>query len=347
MKITNIHWCNSTINPVMACDGCELWPGTNKLIDELVQFICTGTTTTSSTPQLPTIRKMVAAVVGDRETSGIYQDRLDIAAVLAAQLNLGKPGQDGLVNVIRSAAKCYAGLLGTMRAGHKGYADQFEKPKLFPGRMAEAAKWGPPTSQERTAKPWLNTARRMIFISDMGDALSSDVSFDYLKQEIIDAVVSEPGRRHLWLWLSKRPARMAEFGHWLNQQGIAWPDNLVAMTTVTSPSTAGRIAELRKVPSRFKGLSCEPVFAPLTLNLSGIDWLIMGGGSDVLAKPFHVEWSLDLQQQCLKAGTAFFLKQLGKNPMFQGKALKLANPHGGDWKEWPVAWRTRQIPPQF
>jgi protein gp37 len=55
----------------------------------------------------------------------------------------------------------------------------------------------------------------------------------------------------------------AEFGRCLNPQGISGPDNLVAMTTVTSPARAGRIAELRKVPSRFKGLSCEPLFAPL------------------------------------------------------------------------------------
>ena len=331
----------------MGCPGCELWRNSNKIITDLVLFICTGTTTTSSKPRLPTIRKTVAAVVGARATSAIYADRLCIADKLAQRLSLAKPVRDGLVDVIRSSCKCYAGLLGTMRSWHKGHADQFEKPKLFPGRMAEAAQWGPPTPQERTAKSWLNTARRMIFISDMGDALSSDVTFDYLKREIIDAVVSEPGRRHLWLWLSKRPARMAKFGHWLNKHGIAWPDNLVAMTTVTSPATAGRIAELRKVPSRFKGLSCEPVFSALTLNLSGIDWLIMGGGSDVLASPFHVEWALDLQQQCLKSGTAFFLKQLGKNPMFQAKPLKLANRHGGDWNEWPAAWRTRQIPAQF
>jgi hypothetical protein len=73
------------------------------------------------------------------------------------------------------------------------------------------------------------------------------------------------------------------------------------MTKVISPARAGRIAKLRKIPSRFKGLSCEPLFAPLDLNLTTIDWLIMGGGSDMLAEPFQVEWALFLRQQCRKA----------------------------------------------
>lgn len=347
MKNTLIHWCHSTINPAMGCDGCELWPRNNTIITDLAQFICTGTTTTSYQPKLPTIRKTVVAVVGGRATSAIYEDRITIADQLAQKLSLAKPVRDGLVDVIRRACKCYAGLLGTMRAAHKGHADQFEQPKLFPGRMADAAQWGPPTPQERAAKLWLRNAPRMIFISDMGDALSKDIPFDYLKTEIIDNVVSPAGSRHLWLWLTKRPTRMVDFGRWLNQQDIAWPDNLVAMTTVTSPRTAGRVDELRKVPSKFKGLSCEPVFSNLNLNLAGIDWVIMGGGSDVLAAPFHVEWALLMHQQCQRADVAFFLKQLGKNALFQNAPLNLADPHGGDWSQWPEAWRIREIPKGF
>lgn len=34
MKQTEIQWCHSTINPVMGCDGCELWspPGKIKVV---------------------------------------------------------------------------------------------------------------------------------------------------------------------------------------------------------------------------------------------------------------------------------------------------------------------------
>jgi len=255
--------------------------------------------------------------------------------------------KDIITDVVRRELKCYAGLTGTNRAGNKGYADNFDEPKMFPGRVAEAAAWKTPTAKEVADKPWLVGLLRLIFISDMGDALSKSIPFVYLLQEIIENVTSVAGRRHLWLWLTKRPGRMAEFAQWLASRGIAWPENLVAMTTVTAQSKASRIAALRKVPSKFNGLSIEPQFEPLKLDLTGIDWVIVGGGSDVLAEPFQVEWALDLQQQAKAAGAAFFLKQLGKNPFYQGKPLNLNDKHGGDWNEWPEAWRVREFPAGF
>ena len=348
MKNTDIQWAHSTINPVMGCDGCELWPGKGKVVNDMVAAIKKLVGTVSSAPTTDMIREIVLRVIGNRQNSVIYAQRNDIADTLANRFQLDKPAWIVLVDVIRSNMKCYAGLLGTMRADHKGYARQFEEPKLFAGRMAEAAKWDPPTAAERMAKPWLLTAPRMIFVSDMGDALSKDIKFDYLKQEIIDVVATPNGQQHLWLWLTKRPGRMADFGNWLQEQGVSWPDNLVAMTTVTSQKTASRLNQLRQVPSRLKGLSCEPLFGKLRLDLTGIDWVITGGGSDTLAEPFRVEWALDLHAQCQASGTAFFLKQLGKNPVFNGRSLTLSHRHGGDWNEWPVPdWRTRDIPDAF
>jgi protein gp37 len=140
---------------------------------------------------------------------------------------------------------------------------------------------------------------------------------------------------------------MAKFGDWLTKRGVAWPDNLMAMTTVTAQSKSSRVDELRKVPSRLKGLSLEPLFEPVDLDFEGIDWLICGGGSDVLAQPFHVEWALHLLDQCRAAGVAFFLKQLGKKPFYQNEPLELEHKHGGDWSEWREAWQVREVPEAF
>jgi protein gp37 len=281
-------------------------------------------------------------------TSQLYSAREAFADDLAARLKLDDSLRAQVVLVIRGHCVCYAGLLGAMRAGHPGYADRFEQPKLYSGRVAAAARWRPPSPTEVAAKPWLPDSRRLIFISDMGDALSNGVSFEFLKSEIVDAVQSPEGSRHLWLWLNKRPARMAEFGRWLLDLGFAWPDNLVALTTITSQGTKGRVDELRKVPSRYKALSCEPLYSGLDLDLSGVDWVIVGGGSDVLAKPFHLEWALQLKDQCRRDGTAFFLKQLGKHPYYLGQPIAGMGPHGGDWDLWPdPLWKVREIPAGF
>jgi protein gp37 len=343
MKKTKIQWCHSSVNPVMGCDGCELWPGKGKIVVELATAILAS----GGAKPLRNIQKVVSDLISDWETSQIYTNRVLIAEKLSRNFGLGKSACIGLVDIIRRACKCYAGLLGTMRSWHEGHASQFEKPQLFAGRTAEAARWKSPGPDELKAKPWLHGTPRMIFISDMGDALSDIVRFEYLKQEIIEVVDSDAGRSHIWLWLTKRPARMAEFGQWLLAEGISWPDNLVAMTTVTSPASANRVAELRQVPSRFKGLSCEPVFAELHLDLTGIDWVIMGGGSDTLAESFQVEWALSLREQCHQANAAFFLKQLGRNALFKGQPLNLVDEHGGDWTEWAAEWKTRAVPEAF
>jgi len=347
MKTTNIQWAHSTTNPVMGCDGCELWPGKAKIVAEMAQVILVAAGVAGCAAATD-IRKTVDRVIGPRTSSEIYSDRKVIANNLAADLHLGSPDSEALENVVRGNMKCYAGLLGTMRKGHNGYATKFEKPKRFTGRMAIAANWDLPSPAERAAKPWLLNAPRMIFVSDMGDALSSKISFNFLKREVIENVISNEGSQHLWLWLTKRPKRMADFGNWLQEHGIAWPGNLVAMTTVTSQKTAYRVGQLRQVPSLLKGLSCEPLFGKLKLNLAGIHWVISGGGSDTLAGEYNVEWALDLHDQCRKTKTAFFIKQLGKNPVFNGMPVKLADRHGGNWNEWPdPRWRIRQIPMAF
>ena len=157
-------------------------------------------------------------------------------------------------------------------------------------------------------------------------------------------VASAQGSRHIWLWVSKRPARMAEFSRWLDDHGVEWPERLVAMTTVTGPETVGRIAQLRQVNSRYRGLSFEPLWAEVTPELDGIDWAIVGGESGGIARPFHLEWMEQLRDICHKSRVAFFAKQAGRRPFFRGQPLNLVDPHGGDWNEWPEHLRVRELP---
>jgi protein gp37 len=187
----------------------------------------------------------------------------------------------------------------------------------------------------------------LLFISDMGDILSKGISFDYLYKEIIEVVSAENGRRHIRQWLSKRPGKMAKFGSWLAERGIKWPANLVAMTSVTSMKTAARLDLLRKVPAKIRGVSVEPLWGPVKLDLNEIDWVICGGASGGNAKPFDLAWARDLRDECRAAKVSFFMKQLGANPIENGESLKLENSHGGNWDEWPRDLKVRQFPDAF
>lgn len=176
---------------------------------------------------------------------------------------------------------CYAGNLHATRGKtNKGFAPTFEKVTAFPGRMAKAAGWSDLQGQDRADKPWLGQSPRMIFVSDMSDSLSQVVSFDFLKTDVIDNVTSFRGSRHQWLWLTKRAPRMAEFSAWLQEQGVAWPSNLWAGTSITTQSTLARARSLLRVgderTTRF--LSVEPQVEDIDFGdlLAKYQWVIQG-----------------------------------------------------------------------
>lgn len=191
----------------------------------------------------------------------------------------------------------------------------------------------------------------MIFVSDMGDALSSLGDFPYLKSDLIPAINTDAGKRHLWLWLTKRPYRLADFA--VEIGGL--PENVCAMTTLTSANAANmkRLADIKKVKAHMRGLSIEPLWEripPEKLDLKGIDWVIVGGesGSVEFTRPFALEWAEELRDHCRKHGVAFFMKQLGRNPSRNGKVFKLRDKHGGNWDEWPdEALKVREFPKAF
>lgn len=63
--------------------------------------------------------------------------------------------------------------------------------------MAKAVRWAAPAAKEVSAKPWLKDMPRLIFISDMGDALCASEPFPYLHEQVIANVSSAYGERHV------------------------------------------------------------------------------------------------------------------------------------------------------
>lgn len=141
---------------------------------------------------------------------------------------------------------------------------------------------------------------------------------------------------------------MAQLSAALKAKGVDWPDNLWAGTSVTGRATTGRIEPLLRVGGEdtIRFLSVEPQREEIDLTkwLPGLDWVIQGGESGRSARPFHIEWALDLIGQCKAAGVAYFLKQLGSVVSSAGERLRFEDGHAGDWSKWPEGIRVRQMP---
>ena len=244
---------------------------------------------------------------------------------------------------------CYAGMLHTRFGGvTPGYAPRFTDVTLFPGRMTEAASWSDLSAKPRKDKPWLDGLPRQIFLSDMSDALSKSVPFNYLREEVITNVTSEQGQRHHWHWLTNRPGRMAKFSAWLNGLGTTWPENLWAGTSITTQTTTGRINSLLKVGDEqtIRFLSVEPQVEKIDLLpwLPKLDWVIQGGESGRKGRPFDLAWADDLIDQCSQHGVALFIKQLGSYVTHRGDRISFQDNHASDWMDGLERLRVRQMP---
>jgi len=80
MKKTRIQWCHSTVNPVMGCDGCELWPGPGAVAREI------GAALGAFTQPPPSGGKAsVRDVIGGQPLSAIYANRKNIAQQVTGQ----------------------------------------------------------------------------------------------------------------------------------------------------------------------------------------------------------------------------------------------------------------------
>ena len=60
-----------------------------------------------------------------------------------------------------------------------------------------------------------------------------------------------------------------------------------------------------------------------TLDLSGIDWVIVGGESGPSARPIEEQWVLDIKALCRRSEVPFFFKQWGGvNKKVAGRLLQ-------------------------
>lgn len=351
MNITGIQWCHGTVNPAAGCDGCPLWPALPDLEIKITNVVLDHARAAGRTEVRKRVAELLALHNGPRritQTESVLRAALDeFAPTLTAR------GRENARKEIKALFRCYAGTLSHRFAGiNPGYPRSFDEPQCYPGRTSEVARLGAPTAKEIVDKPWLRAMRRMIFVSDMGDALSDGITFDYLKQEIVDVAEGEAGSRHMWLWLTKRARRMAEFSDWLHANGSRWPRNVIPMASILNPGYARQAMALLRIPSVVRGYSIEPLNQALELPaplLSPSSWVIVGGESGVGAKnnPFDLRWARDIRDQCRAAGTPFFMKQLGAVANDGGRPYKTRDTHGGEWEEWPEDLRVREIPGAF
>jgi len=164
----------------------------------------------------------------------------------------------------------------------------------------------------------------------MSDVFHKDVPDDF-----IDLIFAEMERnpKHVFQVLTKRAERLRRY---INRRyrSARCPSHIWIGVSVESLDYQWRAQMLRESNAFVRWISAEPLLEPLdTIDLSNIDWVVVGGESGPGARVLNIEWIRVLRDRCRKAGIAFFFKQWGR----------VSKKHGGEeavldgrrWLQYP------------
>jgi protein gp37 len=206
---------------------------------------------------------------------------------------------------------CYAERMAKrlQAMGQPNYANGFQV-TLHPHMLERPLTWKKPQT---------------IFVNSMSDLFHHDVPPAFIRR-VFDTM--RRAHWHQFQVLTKRADRLLE----LSPQ-LEWPANVWMGVSVETEDYASRIDHLRQTGAQVKFLSLEPLLGPLpNLNLTQIDWVIVGGESGPGARPMAEKWVIDIRNQCQAAEVPFFFKQWGGvRKKKAGRVLK-----GRTWDEMPV-----------
>ena len=145
---------------------------------------------------------------------------------------------------------------------------------------------------------------QVVFVNSMSDLFQDSVPVAFIREVF---ATMRAAHWHQFQVLTKRSDRLLE----VNPK-LEWADNIWMGVSVENEEYQFRIDDLRQTGAAIKFLSLEPLLGPLPkLNLSGIDWVIVGGESGPGSRPMHKDWVTSIRDQCSAAGVSFFFKQWG------------------------------------
>lgn len=201
----------------------------------------------------------------------------------------------GCVKVSPGCKHCYAETFAERFRGVPGHPfEQGFDLRLVPEKLEDPLRWRTP---------------RRIFVNSMSDLFQDEVPTDYIAR--VGRVMGR-ANWHVYQVLTKRHERMRSLlsGElaWMGELANVWFGVSVEDRRYGLP----RIDALRDTAAAVRFLSVEPLLEDLgAIDLTRIDWVIVGGESGPRARPMREEWVVSIRDQCRSARVPFFFKQWG------------------------------------
>jgi protein gp37 len=225
----------------------------------------------------------------------------------------------GCTKISPGCKHCYAHTFAERFRGVKDhpYEQGFDL-RLVPERLADPLRWARP---------------RTIFVNSMSDLFHTGVP-DYYIEAV--AQVMALANWHIFQVLTKRAERLQSLLATKLRFAAALPHIWWGVSVENRRHGLPRIDNLRASRAAVKFLSIEPLLEDLgKVDLSGIDWVIVGGESGPGARPMLKDWALSIRDQCRERNVSFFFKQWGgRRKSLTGRKLE-----GKTYDEYPSTIR--------
>jgi protein gp37 len=220
----------------------------------------------------------------------------------------------GCTKITRGCDSCYAERFSKRFRGVPGhpFENGFDL-TLRPERLTQPLHWRQP---------------RRIFVNSMSDLFHKEVPKPFI-DSVFDTM--EVAEWHTFQVLTKRSSLMARYLRGRYGSDLA-PPHIWLGVSVEDAKNAVRLRHLHGAQASTKFVSFEPLLGPVgNVDLTGIDWAIVGGESGPRARPMAEEWAIEIRDQCRATKVAFFFKQWGGvRPKSGGRLLR-----GREWNQYP------------
>ena len=166
-----------------------------------------------------------------------------------------------------------------------------------------------------------------VFVNSMSDLFHPKIPVDY-REKVFEVMRDCP--QHIFQVLTKRPRGTARYAG-------EWTPNIWQGTSIENKATLHRIESLRACDAKIRFLSLEPLLEDLgQIDLTGIDWVIVGGESGKGFRPMLMSWARSIRDQCVEKGVAFFFKQSAAYRTEIGTLLEEVDGSLTEWQQFPV-----------
>lgn len=241
----------------------------------------------------------------------------------------------GCVRVSPGCEHCYAETFAK-RTGHAVWGPAKTTPRRFFGdkHWTEPVKWNADAAFEGV--------RRRVFCASMADVFEDHPDLPPWREKLFGLIQTTPYLD--WQLLTKRPENV--MGMVPESWRAGFPPNVwIGASAEDQRRLDERFLHLVDIPAVVRFLSCEPLVGPMSFRWLGawrdyagkpiglrslaggatgneitnhldglrrIQWVIIGGESGPGARPMDLDVAGQLAEQCIEAGVAVFVKQLGK-----------------------------------